>query len=92
MDTGYVWDEDKYERVRNKHQVFFYEVVSAMEDPRGFETMDESSYNDDQWIWIGKTSEGRVLVVVYNDEDAPLSRIITSFEAEERLKNEYEEG
>jgi uncharacterized DUF497 family protein len=29
MDIGFVWDETKYQAVRKKHHVQFYEVVSA---------------------------------------------------------------
>jgi len=91
IDLGDVWDENKYEKVKSKHRISFAEVVSAMEDPKGFEEPDESSYEEDQWIWVGKAFSGRVLVVVYNEEDLPLHRLITSFEAEGRWLDEYEQ-
>lgn len=92
MDVGYVWDEDKYEKVKEKHDVFFHEVVSAMEDPKGFEQPDEASYEEGQWIWVGQTAQRRVLVVVYSDEDLPIFRIITAFDAEGRWLDEYQQG
>lgn len=92
MDVGYVWDQDKYEKVKEKHDIRFDEVVSAMEDPKGFEEPDEASDEDGQWIWVGKTFEDRILVVVYSDEDLPLYRIITAFDAEGNWVDEYNKG
>jgi uncharacterized DUF497 family protein len=39
MDIGFVWDEKKYNQVVAEHDVRFYEVVSAFDDPSGFEEM-----------------------------------------------------
>ncbi|MCP4397259.1 MAG: hypothetical protein GY801_08180 [bacterium] len=50
MDIGFVWDESKYRPVIEKHNVRFYEVVSALDDPRGYETPDPSGY-EDRWIF-----------------------------------------
>ena len=91
MDIGYVWDRDKYEKVIEKHGIYFYELVSAMDDPRGFEQPDEASDEEDQWIWVGRACTERVLVVVYSEEELPLYRLITSFEAEGRWLDEYQQ-
>lgn len=37
MDIGFIWDGDKYQEVKEKHQVQFYEAVSAFDDPSGYE-------------------------------------------------------
>ena len=88
MDIGFVWDENKYREVQKKHQVQFYEAVSAFDDPNGFEVSDLSGY-EDRSRWIGATTAGRVLVVVYSDEDVPLLRLITAFDAIGSLRDEY---
>ncbi len=88
MDIGFVWDENKYREVQEKHQVQFYEAVSAFDDPNGFEVSDLSGY-EDRSRWIGATASGRVLVVVYSDEDVPLLRLITAFDAIGSLRDEY---
>jgi uncharacterized DUF497 family protein len=62
-----------------------------MDDPLGFEQPDEASDEEDQWIWVGRSSTGRVLVAVYNEEKLPLYRLITSFEDEGRWLDEYQE-
>ena len=88
MDIGFVWDENKYREVQEKHEVQFYEAVAAFDDPNGFEVSDLSGY-EDRSRWIGATAAGRVLVVVYSDEDVPLLRLITAFDAIGSLRDEY---
>lgn len=88
-DTGYVWNIDKYERTKQKHGVEFHEVVSAMEDPRGYEEPDMES-EEERWIWVGRTAQGRVLLIVFTDEELPLYRIITAFDAEGKWLDDYQ--
>ena len=88
MDIGFIWDEDKYQEVQEKHRVQFYEAVSAFDDPDGYETADPAGH-EDRWIRIGETASGRVLAIVCSEEDLPLYRFITAFDAEGRLLDEY---
>lgn len=88
MDIGCVWNEEKYQEVQAKHQVQFYEAVSAFEDPNGYE-ITGSAGHEDRCMWVGSTVAGRVLAVVYSEEELPLYRLITAFDAEGRLLNEY---
>ena len=88
MDIGFIWDEDKYQEVQKRHGVQFYEVVSAFDDPNGYEIADPAGY-EDRRMWIGVTAGGRVLAIVFSEEDLPLYRLITAFYAERRLVNEY---
>ena len=89
MDIGYIWDEEKYELVQQKHGVHLSEVVSAFEDPNGFEVMDTDPW-EVRWIFVGKSYSNRLLQVVYSDEESPLLRLITAFEAGEDWRLEYE--
>lgn len=88
MDIGFVWDEVKYQAVITKHNVKFYEVVSAFDDPNGFESFDPVQ-NEDRWLWVGKTFNARLLIVVYTEQDFPLYRIITAYDAERSWLDEY---
>ena len=88
MDIGFIWDEDKYQEVQSKHGVQFYEVVSAFDDPNGYETPD-STVHEDRWVLVGMTASGRVLAIVFSDEDMPIYRLITAFDAEGKLLDEY---
>ena len=49
MDIGFVWDEIKYQAVVNKHNVQFYEVVAAFDDPDGYELSDPAEH-EERWI------------------------------------------
>lgn len=89
MDTGYVWDEHKYEITKQKHTVIFSEVVSAMEDPNSYEEIEEINQQE-RWISIGKTYSDRILVVIFTEEDLPLYRIITAFDAKGKYLNDYQ--
>lgn len=88
MDIGYVWDEVKYNIVVKEHNVKFYEVVSAFDDPNGFDALDPAEH-EDRWLWVGKTAWNRLLVIVFTEQDSPLYRIITAYDAEGRWQDEY---
>ena len=88
MDIGFIWDEDKYQDVQRRHGVQFYEVVSAFDDPNGYEVPD-STVHEDRWVLVGMTASGRVLAIVFSDEDVPIYRLITAFDAEGKLLDEY---
>ena len=70
MDIGFIWNKDKYQEVRKKHRVGFYEVVAAFDDPNEYEIQDPTGHID-RWVWIGATAAGRVLTVTYSEEDLP---------------------
>ena len=91
MDIGFLWDEDKYQEVQRKHGVLFYEVVSAFDDPDGYEIPDPAGH-DDRRMWIGLTAGGRILAIVFSEEELPIYRLITAFDAERRLVDEYYKG
>ena len=88
MDIGFVWDENKYREVQEKHEVQFYEAVAAFDDPNGFEVPDPGGH-EDRWMCIGATTTGRVLALVYSEEDLPFYRFITAFDATGSLRDEY---
>ena len=49
----------------------------------------DPSVHDDRWILVAITASGRILTIVFSDEDVPIYRLITAFEAEGRLLDEY---
>lgn len=88
MDIGFVWDADKYEEVQRKHNIKFYEVVSAFDDTHGFDAPDPQKHPD-RWMFVGKTVTNRVLVIIYIAEGEEFHRIITAYEAKGEILNEY---
>ena len=91
MDIGFLWDADKYKEVKRKHGVQFYEMVSAFEDSNGYEIPDPAGH-EERRLLVGITAGGRVLAVVYSEEDLPLYRLITAFDAGRSLVDEYYKG
>ena len=91
MDIGFVWDEDKYRQVVAHHDMRFYEVVSAFDDPNGDEILDPAGHAD-RWMWVGQAVQGRVLMVIYAEDELPLYRIITAFDAEGEWLDAYTQG
>jgi uncharacterized DUF497 family protein len=88
MDIGFVWDEAKYQTVVKEHNVKFYEVVAAFDDPNGF-TVSDPIEHEERWIFVGRTPWDRLLVIVFTEQDSPLNRIITAYDAEGRYHDEY---
>ena len=91
MDIGFVWDEDKYQEVQQRHHVQFDEAVSAFDDPNGYEIADPTGH-EGRWMWVGSTAGGRIVAVFYSEEELPLYRLITAFDAEGRWLDEYRDG
>ena len=89
MDIGFIWDENKYQEVKRRHGVQFYEVVSAFDDPNGYDSPDPAGH-EDRWMWVGITTGGRVLAIIFSEEDLPIYRLITAFDAGRRLRDEYD--
>ena len=88
MDIGFVWDKGKYDEVRKKHNVQFYEVVSVFDDNRGYDAPDPQGHPD-RWMYVGKSITNRVLVVIYIAEGEEFHRLITAFDAKGEVLNEY---
>ena len=72
------------------HQVSFYEVVSAFDEQNGYEVPDPAGHTD-RWMWVGKTAHGCVLVVIYSEEELPLYRVVTAFDAEGGWLDAYDQ-
>ena len=90
MDIGYIWDEEKLKKTKEKHGISFAEVVSVMENPNSLDEPKEDAYLDgeDRWVCVGETFGGKLVVIIYVEE-FPLIRIITAFEAEGKWVDEY---
>jgi uncharacterized DUF497 family protein len=61
MDIGYVWDETKYKKVLNEHNVKFSEVVAAFEDPDGFDVPSPVEH-ENRWRWLVRLNTSRTFI------------------------------
>ena len=90
-DAGYVWNKSKYEEVRQKRGIRFYEVVSALENEVFLDVPHE--LHEDRFVIVAytMTETKRLLVIVVSEEEQPINRIITAYDAEGRFLDEYKE-
>lgn len=91
MDVGFLWDEDRYRRVRQQHDVAFHEVVSCFDDERVIE-VDDPQGHAERFMLVAQTAGQRVRQVVISEQDLPLYRIITAFDAAKAWLDEYHNG
>jgi uncharacterized DUF497 family protein len=84
------WDRDKAEKNIRKHKVSFDEAVTVFYDPLSA-TFDDPDHSDDEqrFITIGYSSQGRLLVVSHTEREE-IIRIISarSATAHERKRHE----
>jgi uncharacterized DUF497 family protein len=88
-DLGYVWDEDKAQRVALKHGLSFSEVVQAAEDPHHIWDVDPQGHPT-RFMIVGRTEAGKVLHVICAEEQMPVIRLVTAFVADEAWRTRYE--
>lgn len=88
MDIGFVWDEDKYALVVEKHDVTFHEVVSCFDDEAVLE-VDDPQGHADRFMLVARTASQRVLQIVVSESELPIYRIITAFDAAGAWLDEY---
>ncbi|MBI4601713.1 MAG: BrnT family toxin [Planctomycetes bacterium] len=92
MDLTFEWDEGKAASNVRKHKVSFEEAKTVFGDPFALTVHDPThSAEEDRYVTIGRSSAGRVLVVVYTERGQNL-RLITSRRAKESERRDYEEG
>lgn len=85
------WDPKKANSNRKKHGVTFEEAKDSFYDPFGDRFWDEgSSEFEDRFLWLGKSPNGRTLLVSHcfrNDEG--VIRIISARKATKNEQKEY---
>ena len=87
MELTFEWDEEKARRNEAKHGVTFEEAKTIFNDPFAITIPDpDHSDEEDRWLDIGLSAQGRLLVVWYTERGKRM-RIIGSrktTKAEER--------
>jgi hypothetical protein len=92
MKLNFEWDEDKAETNLKKHRVSFDEATTLFIDPFSITIPDpDHSVNEQRYIDIGSSDNGRVLIVVYTERSSNI-RIINCRKATSSERKLYEEG
>jgi hypothetical protein len=90
MALIFEWDEEKSKRNIENHGVLFEEAKSVFNDPFSITIEDYAhSGNEERFLDIGLSSQGRVLVVWYTEREEKI-RIIGCRIATHSERQEYE--
>jgi uncharacterized DUF497 family protein len=86
------WDEVKAKANERKHGIDFTEAMTVFADPLSLTGYDpDHSSEEDRYITMGYSAEGRLLVVCHTDRDEVV-RIISAREASRGERKDYEDG
>jgi len=89
MGLAFEWDEEKARRNELKHGVTFEEAKTVFNDPFAVTVPDpDHSEEEERWLDIGLSAEGRLLVVWYTERGESI-RIIGSRKATKKEEGEY---
>jgi uncharacterized DUF497 family protein len=89
---NFEWDEEKAGSNLGKHGVSFEEAQTVFDDPLYVDFYDpDHSYDEHRYIIIGKSRQGRLLLVSYT-ERGDVTRLISSREVTPVERKAYEEG
>jgi len=85
------WDPEKARSNYARHGVSFEEAMGAFRDPLSITILDPDPSEDEaRFVLTGRSSTGRLLVVVHTDRRSAI-RIISSRRATKRERRAYEQ-
>ena len=86
------WDPKKSESNANKLRVTFEEAATVLSDSLSMTAYDpDHSQDEDRYITIGTSTEGRLLIVAHTDRNDRI-RIISARQTTARERKVYENG
>lgn len=90
MDFSFEWDGEKARGNLNKHRVSFAEATTVFSDPLALIIGDpRHSVDEDRFIIMGATEQGRLLAVVFTDRGDSI-RIISARLTSRAERRNYE--
>lgn len=92
--VDFEWDENKNNANYEKHGVWFEEAAQVFKDPNiRFFFDDDHSRDEDRYIAIGFSGDGKILVVAHCYREASeVLRIISARKATAKERKFYEKG
>jgi uncharacterized DUF497 family protein len=92
MGLLFEWDPKKALLNLKRHGISFDEASTAFRDPLS-QTIEEPlhSENEERFVLIGRTIQGRILVIVHTDRGEPI-RTISARLATKKERLRYEEN
>lgn len=92
MKSEFEWDKNKAAKNIGKHRISFDEAKPIFNDP-GFITVvdEEHSINEERYISIGLSGNGRLLILAHTDREGRI-RIISARKATKIEEEFYEDS
>ncbi|MFN2400153.1 MAG: BrnT family toxin [Gemmatimonadaceae bacterium] len=91
MALAFEWDSRKAAENESKHGVGFKEASTVFGDPLGwFQTDEAHSAEEERLLLLGRSSENRLLAVLFTDRGDELIRMISARLATPRERRKYE--
>jgi uncharacterized DUF497 family protein len=92
VPLSFSWDPQKAESNAKKHAVSFEEASTVFGDPLSLTIPDPlHSIGESRFVILGNSHQGRLLVVVYTEQDGQI-RIISARLATGAERRQYESG
>lgn len=91
MALTFEWDVRKAAQNREKHRVSFEEALTVFADPLARMRGDEPhSIQEERLVLLGRSSEARLLAVMFTDRGAERIRLFSARRATRRERHQYE--
>ena len=91
-EVSFEWDPNKASKNVEKHQVSFEEAATVFDDLMFITVIDdEHSFDEERYITIGLSNEGRLLMVAHTDRKSRI-RIISARKATAKEEQFYVEA
>jgi uncharacterized protein len=88
-DISFEWDPNKASKNVEKHQLSFEEAATVFDDLMFITVIDdEHSFDEERYITIGLSNQGRLLMVAHTDREGRL-RIISARKATSKEEQFY---
>ncbi len=86
-----VWDPVKAAANETVHGVGFADAATVLDDELALTREDPDAIGEQRFATLGRSGEGRLLVVIYTYRDPDDIRIISAWKANRRQRARYEE-
>jgi uncharacterized protein len=91
VELGFEWDPSRADKNVEKHQVSFEEAATVFDDPMFITFIDdEHSIDEERYVTIGLSGNGRLLMVAHADRQNRV-RIISARRATNKEEQFYAE-
>lgn len=91
-ETSFDWDPHKASKNVEKHQVSFEEAATVFDDLMFITVIDDKhSFDEERYITIGLSNQGRLLMVAHTDRESRI-RIISARKATAKEEQFYVEA